>query len=255
MNGESAKEDDLLCQQFLRQRGYTISELKIEYHLRHRHYSRQDQWGLGFHMEDTMRETSCREAFIDQFGFAILSYGAIEAIRPYAPILEIGAGSGYWAYELQRAGVDVIATDPGRWYSRGNKKPDGTQPKAWQETYTNVEKLTGLQAIRKYPGRTLLFVWPPYQARWPAGLLQTFTGNTVIYMGEGMGNACANDRFHEILDEQFSDQQYVRMPHFWGCYDRSLVIARKPKLLEDTSDIRSRTADVSEGRHQASDCP
>lgn len=36
---------------------------------------------------------------------------AIETIAEYGPVLEVGAGSGYWSYVLSEAGVDVIATD------------------------------------------------------------------------------------------------------------------------------------------------
>jgi hypothetical protein len=37
----------------------------------------------------------------------------VQVLAPYAPIVEVGAGSGYWAYELRQAGVEVVATDPG----------------------------------------------------------------------------------------------------------------------------------------------
>jgi len=58
-----------------------------------------------------------------------------------------------------------------------------------------------------------------------------FTGQTVIYMGEGYGNATADDQFHEYLDSEFSNQIFIPMPHFWGNYDRNLIIASRPKLL------------------------
>lgn len=37
------------------------------------------------------------------FGFAVPNRRALETIAHNSPILEIGAGSGYWSWELQQA--------------------------------------------------------------------------------------------------------------------------------------------------------
>ena len=41
-----------------------------------------------------------RMKFIRTFGFGILTGAAIRLIREYSPILEVGAGTGYWTMEL-----------------------------------------------------------------------------------------------------------------------------------------------------------
>lgn len=173
----------------------------------------------------TMRESQARSDFIDKFGFAILHEPAIEAMRPYAPLLEIGAGSGYWSHELQRHGIDIVATDPKLWINS-----------SWGNThkhdYTKIHKFKHDAAIRYFKNRNLLIVWPEYKESWAAEAISMFTGETVIYMGEGYGNATADDRFHELLDSEFSNQIYVPMPHFWGNYDSNLVIASRPKQLK-----------------------
>lgn len=233
MSDVFANDDELLCKKFLRERGVDADELILDHWDRRRRSYDEDIPLLGSarlnsHLGDTMRETRAREDYIDQFGFAILSMGAVEAIRPYQPLVELGAGSGYWSYELQRFGIDVIATDPFDemfWSFRREKR------ERWQKLYTSIEKLNSVEAIRKYPKRVPLIVWPSYDESWAADALDIYTGETVIYFGEGEGNATADDRFHQLLDTNFADQHYVRMPHFWGCYDRWLIIAKKPKQL------------------------
>src|SRR5260370_1008891 len=54
-----------------------------------------------------------RDEYIAKFGFAVLDDRAIDALRPYGPFIEVGAGSGYWSYELRVAGLDSLPTDPG----------------------------------------------------------------------------------------------------------------------------------------------
>jgi hypothetical protein len=243
MNGESKRDDELLCGQFLREHGLSISELKIDYFERHKRSRVYDgPWNPGITLGDSMQEISTRESYIEQFGFALLSFGAIEAIRPYQPLVELGAGSGYWAYELKRFGIDVVATDKGVQMFRNFRSG---KLERWKKTYTEIEELNSVEAIRKYPNRVPLIVWPSYGEAWAADALNIYMGNTVIYFGEGYGNATADDRFHEILEQRFANQTFVRMPHFWGCYDRWLVIANKPKQLNLKTERKSENDELS----------
>lgn len=213
--------NDLECVYFITTQGFDVKDLYEEWY----DFRRTER------LEDSLREFRLREKFIQRYGFAILTREAIEVIRPYGPLLEIGAGSGYWTYELQNYGVDVIATDSHSeafgWFQSGTSIRG-----RWKKTFVNVEKLEAVDAVRKYPNRNLLVVWPSYGESWAADALDTFTGQVVVYMGE-WGSACAEDRFFDQLDQRFSDQVYVRMPHFWGLYDRYLKICKQPKQLTE----------------------
>ena len=186
------------------------------------------------HMEKLGSGFLLREKFITRYGFAILWRGAIEVMRPYAPLIEIGAGSGYWTYELRNYGIDCIATDTmdGE-YGHFDREGTGSTLRRWKKQYVEIEKLNSVEAVRKYPNRNLLTVWPDYKDTWAADALDLFTGQTVIYMGEGYGNATADDRFHELLDSRFGDQEYIPMPHFEYSYDRRLLICKQPKQIGD----------------------
>jgi hypothetical protein len=61
--------------------------------------------------EHIMSSFSAMERYRALFGWAIPSEEALAAMAPYGPFLEIGAGSGYWAYEMRQRGIEIIPTD------------------------------------------------------------------------------------------------------------------------------------------------
>jgi len=158
-----------------------------------------------------LRDTLLRDQYIKRFGFSIVTAAAVEFMRRYSPILEVGAGCGYLAHELRRAGADVVATDlsPGSY--------------AWEELWTKVEKFTAAGAVSRYPRRTLLVAWPEYGGRWAAAALRRHLatgGSTVIYIGEGNGGCTADDSFHRILYERFERVAVHGIPQFSHLHDR-----------------------------------
>jgi hypothetical protein len=120
-----------------------------------------------------------------KYSFAILTQATIDHLRPYQPFLEVGAGLGYWAYEFKKNGLDIVATDP----EPACKDFFPAGAKCW----TEIIKMTAIEAIRTYPDRTLLICWPGYTEHWACKLLRAFKGNTVIYVGEGQSGCCATD--------------------------------------------------------------
>src|SRR5580765_6867975 len=121
--------DRLECEQFLIQQGIN-RDLTKDYF---------DNWKDNkWDWEDSSRETEARDRFIQKYGFAVLHEPAIEAMRLYAPLLEIGAGSGYWSHELQKHGIDIIATDPGT-NKYGYWGRDGNKSGRWKHLYTDIQ--------------------------------------------------------------------------------------------------------------------
>lgn len=111
-----------------------------------------------------------RGAIVMEYGFGICQQGSIDLLKRHhraGPLLELGAGSGYWAYELRKAGVDVIATD-GR---------DGTE---FRRSWGDVETLTAREALKKYPRMNALLVWPSdvnEESGWSDEALDYFQGD------------------------------------------------------------------------------
>lgn len=166
-------------------------------------------------VHEGVREVMVRHEFVKKFAFAVLTTVIAKQLAKYSPLLEVGCGSGFWAHELQRAGADIIATDPGkgRW--------------TWEKVFFNYEKLDGVTAVQKYLDRTLLVVWPEYDTKWPGQTLAAFKGKRVIYVGEGAGGCTGDKRFHQILERDFVTEKRIALPQFEGLHDDLTVYRRK----------------------------
>jgi hypothetical protein len=190
-----------------------------------------DEAKVAERVEEMLAKHDLRAQCILRFGFAILTTEVVEVLRHFSPILEVGAGSGYWAYELQKAGIDCLATDPGTG-KYGNflrlTRSKLNEPMHWTKWWTNVEKLTAAEAIKKYPERNLLMVWPDYDEPWPAEALKVYRGDVVLYVGESDGGCTGNDEFHEILNEKFPHRGHIWIPQHEHVHDGLYVHSKKP---------------------------
>ena len=138
-----------------------------------------------------------RVEFIARYGFAVCTDAALRAIADVSPrgVVEIGAGTGYWARLLHNRGVDVVAFDVAPPSRRQNKWFAGTT------TWFPVE-LADETIVSRHLERTLLMVWPTRDQVWPADAAELFYavgGTTFVFVGEGPGGRTGDDRFHAIL--------------------------------------------------------
>ena len=149
-----------------------------------------------------------RMKFIRTFGFAILNVETVQLIREYSPILEVGAGTGYWTMELAQAGVDILATDPTPgMYFEGSS------------LWTNVDMINGPEAMEKHPGRNLLICWPDRE-EWPSEVVAEFNCRHIIYVGEPRDGCTGNKRMFDILDERYELETRLEIPRFQKIHDQ-----------------------------------
>src|ERR1700716_2853651 len=88
--------------------------------------------------------------------FAVQTEEALATLARYAPIVELGAGTGYWAFLLRHRGVDIVAFDIA---------PPGQFPNAYKfepRTWTAVLQ-GGVEVLDQYPDHTLFLCWPGYK--------------------------------------------------------------------------------------------
>ncbi|MCW2944182.1 MAG: hypothetical protein JWR24_899 [Actinoallomurus sp.] len=109
-------------------------------------------------------------------------------------LVEIGAGSGYWAWQAQQAGIDVIAYEPID--SSANTYTDGTE-------YLAILR-EGHAAVRHHPDRALLLCWPSHNDPWATSTLHAYTGDLLVYIGQDQGGNCADDGFFQLLDRTWT---------------------------------------------------
>jgi hypothetical protein len=168
----------------------------------------------------TIRNGALREEVIKRYGFAILTQDIVNRLKPYQPILEVGAGLGYWAYECKKAGLDYIATDKN---TPANNDYFSVDTPRW----TSIETTSSRKAIEKYPDRILLICWPDYGCDWAFSTLVAYTNKYLIYVGEMESGCCANDKFFNEIDKNWSEIEDLGLKSFYCIHDSAVVYKRK----------------------------
>lgn len=175
--------------------------------------------------------------WVNQFSWAIPSEDAIQAIKKYkVPLIEIGAGAGYWAYRLAKAGVEIRAFDNHTWKNATSKLGGHDIEKFW----FNVEE-GDENEILNHPKHSLLLVWPPREFNmsvtdpkvFATRALKLFKGEYVFYVGEyenGQNAATAGVDFFEILQREYKlAEPPVQIPN-WPSYSDKLYIFKRPAV-------------------------
>ena len=164
-----------------------------------------------------------RRELASLFSWAIPNEAALEALARHAPLVECGAGAGYWLALLRARGVDSIGYDHAR-PARGNAYHRGARG-AW----TGIERLKSTAAARRHPERALLLCWPPYDDDAASyDVLRAYRGEVVIHIGERDEGATGSVRFHRELAVNWSLIEEVELPHWPRLQDRLMVYRRNP---------------------------
>lgn len=167
--------------------------------------------GIGpLRWEDVEREVElvkARRVYVVRYAWAIPNDAALEVLARLAPIVEVGAGGGYWAGMLRARGVDVLAYD---------RRPASLPwaDRAWSTVERDGEGVAG-----EHPGRTLFLCWPPLGEPMAANALRAYRGRHVVYVGEGPGGCTADDSFHDLLCQHFELVEEVDIPQWPGIHD------------------------------------
>ena len=176
--------------------------------------NKSNYWALP---DDLMGAWSAREEAIHKWGFAVPNDRAIAVCCKYSPIVEIGAGLGYWAKLIDEAGGKIEAFDDFSWFTQ---RPFFKKKDMYFPVKKNHDALTE---------GTLMLVWPCYATPMAVNCLRRHLGDHVIYVGEGEGGCTADDDFHELLDKEWEEVEQVKLPQWWGIHDTLTVYHRKAK--------------------------
>ena len=148
-------------------------------------------------LDDAVLAQLIRNELCMRYAWAIPTPGDIAWITAKLagePVVEIGAGSGYWAWQLTQAGIEVIAYDPhppgpGNQYAHG--------PLYHRVRYGDHTAVLGHQ------DRALMLCWPSADETFAADTIAGYDGRTVIYIGEPDDGCCAEPGFFKLLHDQF----------------------------------------------------
>lgn len=163
-----------------------------------------------------------RLVLTDKYSWSVPNEAALNKIASFGPVVEVGAGTGYWSALLRLRGVDVVAYD-------AHPIESGTSsfhPRA-EQSWTNIAQGSETSAAR-HGDRTLFLSWPPGGEPMAANTLSSFTGKRLAYVGEGRGGVTGDARFHDLLDTQWSLVDTVEIPQWKGRSDALHIYERNP---------------------------
>ena len=161
---------------------------------------------------------------VRRYAFAIPTEAALSVLARFAPIVELGAGTGYWAHLLRRRGVDCLAFDVA--------PPDRSQNLHRFNAFTWTAVQPGsIEVLRQHADRALFLCWPPYRDSFAARALSAYVGTTLLYIGEAAGGHTADDAFFAQLERDWLPLEEVPLPNWPGTADRLVVYQRSARQL------------------------
>jgi hypothetical protein len=174
-----------------------------------------------------------RKALIQKYAHAIPTAQALDVVAQFSPIIEIAAGTGYWAWLLRQLGADIICYDkdpPGS--PESNNRFHGTDSPCWTEVLKGDET-----AIQRHPDRTLFLCWPPPHDEMPLRALNSYRGDTLIYIGDlpigrTLKTITIDHQFILKLLSEWLPVQMVELPHWEICWDDLYIFKRKHPVAQ-----------------------
>lgn len=147
------------------------------------------------------------------------------------PIVELGAGRGYWAAQLAALGCSVDAYDSEPPGTAENLSFPGAagQPDTWYGVGDLTEYATRTAHIEDH---ALFLCWPPGwgnpMASEALAAYEKADGDRVVFIGEPKGGKTGDDAFFEALDTRWrlesQDSQYVS---WWNLSDIAQIWVRR----------------------------
>jgi hypothetical protein len=157
-----------------------------------------------------------RPALVRRFAWALPTDEALARIARFAPVVEMGAGGGYWAHLMRERGIDVLAYD---------REPPHDDHEYARHQWTEIDIGTPA-ALSRHADRSLFLCWPPPKSAMATNCLKAWNGRHLIHVGEwrlSTGSA----GFHDRIEAGFELVDKVSLPQWEGMYDMMTVWRRK----------------------------
>ena len=171
-----------------------------------------------------------RRELASLFSWAIPTEPALAVLAKYAPLVECGAGMGYWTALLRARGVDALAYDLAPPALGKRNAPHNPYHRGGREPWTEVWRATAATAARRHRERALVLCWPPYDDDAASyGALRAYRGDVVIHIGERDEGVTGSVRFHRELRLNWTVAEELDLPHWPRLQDRLMVYRRNAK--------------------------
>lgn len=171
--------------------------------------------------EDIKAPTDVRFEMCHKYAWSLPTEDLALLIKKHLPegykIIEIGAGTGYFGWFLSQYDIDVKCYDIQPYH---NSHCDNK----WFEIESADEFISA-----DYSDRALMLCWPPYSSPMAYNALNAYKGDYVIYIGEGDGGCTGDDKFHDMLYENWDVMGHNYPPNWDSISSREIIYKRKTK--------------------------
>lgn len=178
-----------------------------------------EQWIQNSNLYRSIDSYTKRVEFVRKYSWSIPNEKAIKKIVSLSPIVEVGAGTGYWASLVASEGGDIIAYDKFPPLFGNNKYCDVVQ-------YFPVKE-GDHSKLSLHPDRAMMLSWAPYDNSMGADHISNCLSKHLILIGEGYGGCCGNDEMFSLLDKHFKIVESIQLPNWPGINDNLSIYLRK----------------------------
>lgn len=158
------------------------------------------------------------------YSYAVPDELVIERLVEESPIVEIGAGLGYWGWLVDQKGGEIICFD--------YKGPGENDYVEMREEYYPVHQ-GSYEVLDDHSDRTLFICWPNdfnQKSGWSDETLETYLsngGHTLALVSEGNGGAAGSDRLFEIIESEMKRVDCITLPTFPALHDKLEIFKTK----------------------------
>lgn len=157
-----------------------------------------------------------RVSFNMLVGFTIPNQALIRHLAA-APLVEIGAGTGYLSALANQAGGDAIATD--------RMEPAHQNRRYYFVTgahFAGQIALRAVEAVKDFPERDVLCSWPDPRSNWLNGALRAMKPGRTLTLLINRG-CCGNEALWNVLAAHFDFTRSFDLPEFNGVRNECLI--------------------------------
>lgn len=161
------------------------------------------------------------------YSYAIPTPEALQVMKKYAPLVEIGAGTGYWIYLLKKMKVDIIGYDVTPLTENGEQNEFHANSKP----FVNIAQGSSEKLLNH--SRTLFLCFPPPDSDMALDCLRKHKGDHFIHVGEWFGFTGSLEFTKELLDKwTLIDQQ--NLPN-WADTNYNMTVWKRKSDEEESA--------------------
>ena len=171
------------------------------------------------------------------YACAVPNDAVVRALARYAPLIEIGAGSGYWGGVLRSRGIECELYDIAPPMMGAT-----TLTSPWfHKAFAHVKRGEAVEGFAAFPTHALLLVWPYHSGAptcWDVEALDAYKGEIVCHVGDlTTSRACGNGR---VSSKQTTSAEFCRRLEMGFACELRLPIGSWPMCEDEMTVWRRR---------------